>query len=237
MNPSIVRSPGEVLLVGGGQISSCVLSDALARAETVVAADGGAVPVMALGRCPDAVIGDLDSLPPEVMQALPPAVLHRIEEQDSTDFDKCLRHIEAPLVLGHGFLGARLDHQLAAMTVLARHPDRRCLLVGEQDVVCLAPPRLALDLPVGLRLSLYPLAPVRGRSDGLRWPLEGLRFAPDGIVGTSNEVTGPVRLEFETPGMLLILPLTAQEALRAGLREAAARWPVPAGQCKGPRRR
>ena len=54
------------------------------------------------------------------------------------------------------------------------------------------------------------MAELTGRSDGLRWPLDGLTFAPDGRVGTSNEVIGPVRLDFDRPGMLVVTP-------RAGL--------------------
>ncbi len=229
MNPDIVLADGPVLLVGGGDCPENVLKAALSGVDRVVAADGGALPLLSLGRKPDAVIGDMDSLPPEVQAALPPGSLHRIDEQDSTDFDKALRHISAPLVLGYGFLGKRLDHQLAAMTVLAAHPDRRCILVGAEDVVMLAPPELALDLPRGNRLSLYPLGPVTGRSEGLRWPIDGLALAPDGVIGTSNAVAGPVRLWIDAPRLLLILPLAALAALQAGLAASPARWPARAG--------
>lgn len=224
MNHPIVDAKCTVLLVGGGALARDVYEQSLKKAEIVVAADGGAARVLEYGRLPDAVIGDLDSLSQANRMQLPPKVLHPIAEQDSTDFDKCLRNISAPLILGHGFLGARLDHQLAAMTVLGRRADKRCVLVGESDVVLLAPPALSLDLPVGSRFSLYPLGPVTGRSTGLRWPIDGLAFSPDGIVGTSNEVTGPVRITFDDPRMLLILPLEALRALLAALAAEPSRW-------------
>ena len=41
------------------------------------------------------MIGDFDSISDAAQRALPPAALHRIAEQDSTDFDKCLRNIDA----------------------------------------------------------------------------------------------------------------------------------------------
>lgn len=227
MKNQIVDSSAPVLLVGGGECPRAALIDALAVTKTVVAADGGAAHCLELGRVPDAVIGDMDSLDPDLAARLPEGVLHRITEQDSTDFDKCLRMVQAPLVLGHGFLGARLDHQLAAMTVLVRRADRLCVLVGAEDVVCVAPPRLALDLPLGARVSLFPMAPVTGRSTGLRWPIDGIGFAPGGRVGTSNEVSGPVSLEMDGPEMLLILPVACLNALLAGLAEAP-RWPARA---------
>lgn len=228
MNPLIVHSESTVLLVGGGALPLNVLREALDGAESVVAADGGARPLLEIGHMPDAVIGDMDSLSAAELARLRPETVHHIAEQDSTDFDKCLRSISAPEVLGFGFLGARLDHQLAAMTVLARRADRRCILVGEEDVVMLAPPQLRLDLPQGMRLSLYPLAPVTGRSEGLRWPIDGLHFAPHDVVGTSNEVSGPVSLLFDGPAMLLILPLGALRALRQALAQAPATWPARA---------
>ncbi len=228
MKRRIVYHDGPVLLVGGGACPDPVLKSALTKADCIVAADSGAGRVLALGRMPDAVIGDLDSLAPEDLARLPAERVHHIAEQDSTDFDKALRHIEAPLVLGYGFLGARLDHQLAAMTVLALRPERRCILVGDEDVAFICPPRLALDLAHGTRVSLYPLGPVTGRSDGLVWPLDGLVFAPDGRIGTSNAATGPVRLDMDGPSMLLILPVACLDGVMAALAEADATWPARA---------
>ncbi|MFT6103787.1 MAG: thiamine pyrophosphokinase, partial [Paracoccaceae bacterium] len=43
-------------------------------------------------------------------------------------------------------------------------------------------------------------------STGLRWPISGLEFEPGGLIGTSNSANGPVGLEFDQPGMLVILP-------------------------------
>jgi thiamine pyrophosphokinase len=69
---------------------------------------------------------------------------------------------------------------------------------------------MTLRLPVGSRLSLFPMGPVQGESEGLRWPLQDLRFAPGGMIGTSNEVSAPlVRLRFDADLMLVILPRSA----------------------------
>ncbi len=142
----------------------------------------------------------------------------QIAEQDSTDFDKVLRSVEAPLMLAVGFLGARLDHELAAMAVLARSP-RRCMLLGQHDVVFAARARMELDLEAGTRVSLFPMHDVAGRSEGLRWSIDGIAFAPGGRIGTSNQATGPVRLEMEGTGMLVLLPReTLPVAVKALLR-------------------
>lgn len=218
--PTILRADGPVALVGGGPTPPEALEACLARAGPVVAADGGAAAVLAAGLTPDAVIGDLDSLSDADRAAIPEGRVHRIAEQDSTDFEKCLTRIEAPLVLAAGFLGGRADHALSALSVLARRVGPPCVLVSARDAACHLPPRLALDLPAGLRVSLFPMAPVTGTSTGLRWPVDGIPFAPAGRVGTSNEALGPVRLAVDGPGMLLILPRRALDALLAGLAAA-----------------
>ena len=214
----IVDTSENVTLLGKGEVTGTALDEALALAPILVAADGAAALALRLGRVPAAVIGDLDSVDAATRARLPVETLHRVAEQETTDFDKCLRHIRAPLILGVGFAGLRLDHELAAYNALVRLADRRCILIGPVDICFHAPPRLALDLAPGTRVSLFPLAPVRGRSQGLRWPIAGLRFAPDGRIGTSNETTGPVSLAFDAPGMLVILPKSVLRAAMAALR-------------------
>jgi thiamine pyrophosphokinase len=193
-------------------------------APHVVAADGGADAALALGVTPEAVIGDFDSLTSSARERLPAAALHPIEEQDSTDFDKCLRNIAAPLVLGIGFSGDRLDHQLAAYNTLVRRAGRPCILLGELELVFLCPPTVALELAPGTPFSLFPMGAVEGVSDGLRWPIGGLNFAPDGRIGTSNEAQGPVSLSVTAPKMLVILPEATLEMVAEALRSASARW-------------
>jgi len=223
----IVESGRAVALLGGAPVSDGLLDEVLALCGPVIAADSGAAHALARGIVPRAVIGDMDSLDPALADRLAPDRLHRIAEQDSTDFDKALRHVAAPLVIGAGFTGARMDHLLAALNVLGRRADRRCILAGEADAAFLCPPRLELDLPPGAVLSLFPLGPVSGRSEGLRWPIAGLDFAPLGRSGTSNEVTGPVVLEMDAPRMLVLTPRAALAEAARRLLSAPARWPAP----------
>lgn len=212
-------------LVGGGPLTGRDLAFARRRAPGIVAVDGGADRVLAAGLNPLAVIGDFDSISPAAQAALDPATLHPIAEQETTDFDKALRSVSAPFTLGVGFQGARLDHGLAVLNALVRRPERTCLLVGPADVIFHAPPRLSLQLVPGDRLSLFPLAPVTGASRGLHWPIDGLAFAPQGMIGTSNAVSAPqVDLEFSAPGMLVLLP---RARLDAAIRALVSGWRGP----------
>ncbi len=220
----IVQIIEPITLIGGSKYSRQSLDRALSIAPYVVAADGGANLALAHGIVPKAVIGDLDSLSRASRGLIPATSLHEIPEQDSTDFDKCLRSIQAPLILAVGFTGARTDHHLATFNTLVRHPQRRCLLIGETDLIFLAPPSLNLDLPPGCRLSLFPMGAVEGISDGLRWPIAGINFAPDGRVGTSNQATGPVHLSFTSPKMLVITPVDMFDPVVAALQDTLPTW-------------
>ena len=178
---------------------------------------------------PELVIGDFDSATAEALARIPADRQMRIAEQDSTDFEKCLARIAAPFILGLGFLGPRIDHTLAVFSALIGHADKLCLLVGDEDIVFAAPPDLALDLTVGTRISLYPLVAVSATSGGLRWPVDGLALAPDAIIATSNEVAGPVRLQVDRPGLLIILPVGTLAPVLRALR-SGPRWPRSRGR-------
>lgn len=227
MNQPIVSSGAPITLIGGADPAPDVLTVALKFGETVVCADGGADTALWAELDPVAVIGDMDSIS-DVARDTFRDVLHVVSEQDSTDFDKALRHIDAPLILGVGFSGARLDHELGSMNVLVRHPDRRCILVGAQTIVMLCPKQITLDLAAGTPVSLFPMSDVGCESEGLQWDTAGLRFAPDGRVGTLNAATGPVTLRPDAPKMLLILSLDALDVTVQALLRDGVRWPARA---------
>lgn len=229
MIPAIVHSNAAVTLIGGGECTSADLYNALRVAPKCVAADGGAVLGLAEGVELEAVIGDFDSLSPQALAQIPLNRQHRITEQTSTDFEKALVRISAPLVLGVGFLGGRVDHQLAVFHTLLAVPERPCVLIGQHEIVCLAPPEITLPTKEGDTVSLFPMGGATGRSEGLAWPIEGLYLAPGQRVGTSNQATGPIRLWMDRPEMLLILPRRLMPELVALLmRQDAAQWPARA---------
>ncbi len=210
--------------------------DALALAPVCVAADGGAELARRAGVAPQAVIGDFDSVSPETLALTPPDRRIQVTAQDNTDFDKALCHIIAPVVVGVGFLGARLDHQLAALHVLAARAERACVLIGESEIAFLCPPQIAVATRSGDVVSLFPLSQVAGTSTGLRWEIGGLTFDPTTFIGTSNEAKGPLALTMNGPGMIVILPRAHLAEVTQALACApqAARWTARAGQYTAP---
>lgn len=205
--PVVFERP--VTLVGGGAMTRAMLDEARAIAADLVAADGGADRLAGWGLDPAAVIGDMDSVAePERWRGGPIRFL-QISEQESTDFGKCLSATEAPLYIGVGFTGGRVDHTLAVLHAMLARPEKRVVLLGEEDAIALVPPRepFGVDVEPGARVSIFPLVPVRGtHSRGFEWPIDGLDLAPGERVGTSNIATAPrVEVAFSGPGALMLL--------------------------------
>jgi thiamine pyrophosphokinase len=216
---SVLRFSEGVMLVGGGDIDPAAIELARRHTAHVVAADGGANGLRAMGLHAEAVIGDMDSIEdPSGWEAAGTRVL-ALAEQETTDLEKCLYSTEAPLYLGIGFTGRRFDHTLAALHALLRWPAKRIVLLGAEDAIFLTPREWRVALPPDTRVSFFPLAPVRGlQSTGLVWPIDGLDFAPGLRIGTSNRATGGlVTTRFDASAMAAMVPREHIASVLAGL--------------------
>lgn len=207
-----------VTLLGGGEVTSENLAECLARAPDLVAADGGADVALGFGHKPLAVVGDMDSVSGHARMHLGAERFYETPDQERTDFDKALSLIKAPLILGLGFMGRRMDHTLAAFNTLIRQPDKPVILVGESDIVFHLSRPLDIVLPTGCGFALFPMAKCRVTLTGLHWPATDMEMAPWARIGTSNIVTGPrVSVQTDGPGMLVIVPRAHLDAVIAAL--------------------
>ncbi|MEL7098822.1 MAG: thiamine diphosphokinase [Pseudomonadota bacterium] len=228
MDKVIVSEQAPVTLVGGGAAGAGDVAEALRHAPLCVAVDGGLATVLQAGAVPAAVIGDFDSVHAEDLAQVPDAVQVQVAEQESTDFEKALARVAAPWVIGVGFMGARVDHTLAALHALMAEPGPPCALMGAEEVVFHCPPALSLPVRSGDVVSLFPLCAVTGRSEGLEWAIDGLRLEPGGRIGTSNRALGPVQLETDGPGLIGIIPRARWAAFMPALGSAPRHGPPPA---------
>jgi thiamine pyrophosphokinase len=210
MNNTPITSTGPVLLLGGGPIDLADVVILLEKSEGTVAADSGADWARRNTIAVEWIIGDLDSLDDRTYWQDRNVTITEVNCQDTTDFEKCLGHVSAPLYLGCGFLGGWLDHTLAVLNAIAKNPHKRIVLVGPEEVCFHCTAQLGLQLPIGTRFSLFPMSPTRGMaSSGLKWSVDGLDFAPSARIGTSNQTISPtVRIGFDRPGMLVMVPKT-----------------------------
>ncbi len=213
-----------VTLVGGGDLRRETLSRALEVAPSLVAADGGANQLRAWGLAATAVVGDMDSIAEPGFWRRSGATFLCEEEQNSTDLEKCLRLVQAPMYLAVGFLGGRLDHAQAAMGITSSRVTCPVILVGDEDVLFPAPLAWETLLPDGARLSILATRRVRVvESTGLFWTPDDLVFDLGSTRGVSNFVeNGKVQIVFDRPGALLVLEIDHLGEVVKSLRTESA---------------
>jgi len=187
----------------------------LAAATAVIAADGGSKHLWRLGHLPDAVIGDMDSLPQQSRQWLVDADVPLIVapvNKDETDLELALLHAVAHYdeeILIFAAFGGRLDQTLANILLLA-HPalaERRIELLTPYERAWLVTAESEIRGEIGDTVSFIPLGGevlVR-QTHGLQWTLkdEILAFGP--ARGVSNEMTSQVAEVSVESGTLLCL--------------------------------
>lgn len=202
-----------VILVGAAPVRIDRALEALPRTWSVIAADGGVDALFAVGRSPELVIGDMDSAGP-LPNELPRLLL---ASQEETDFEKCLVRIQAPLIVGLGFLEGRFDHTLAAIHSLMKlSHDKPVMLLGDTDLLLRVHGDFGFVAEKGERISVWPLGSQQFYSStGLKWPLNDLDMAPGHLIGTSNLASG-VRVQINAgpgDGYALILHVSSADAL------------------------
>ena len=184
------------------------------EADLVVAADGGANHLARIGVRPVAVVGDLDSIRPEVRAWLGERCMVARDDQDRTDLDKTLSWVidergeRTVTVLGG--TGGRLDHALENLALLARWSERADveLLDASTRVVAVRSAALLTVTP-GSTVSLLPAGRCeRVWTEGLRWPLAGEPLDLLARTGVSNRaVADTVRLRVEGGTLLVFLAI------------------------------
>lgn len=182
----------------------------------VIAADGGARVALAYELYPQVVIGDMDSIAPEMLAVLEVhgAEIHGYRrEKDETDLELALRFAAeqgAQAIRVIGAVGDRLDHTLSNIALLALPAlaglDVRLVARGQMAWLA-APGECLLDGAPGDTVSLLPMdGAVEGlETDGLYYPLrqERLTFGP--ARGMSNVMTGAQARVRSASGLLLII--------------------------------
>ena len=184
-----------VILANGAQPAHALPLALFAQAETVVCCDGALAKARALGREPDLVVGDGDSLAAATKAALGARFVH-IAEQETNDLAKAFRvaverwGAEGLIILGAD--GLRDDHFLGNVFRLidfAREaPD--IMLVTNAGVFTVATNTRTYESTPGDAVSVFaPSHGTQATSVGLEWPLNGVPL--DSLWrGTLNRATG-----------------------------------------------
>ena len=121
--------PESAALVGNGAIHDYgLIASLISDYDLCIAVDGGLVHCQALQIVPDLIIGDFDSISPEILKKYPtvPTEIFPIDK-DQTDMELAIDKVNLPDVKKIALFGAmekRTDHALSNLHLMRRQPDK-----------------------------------------------------------------------------------------------------------------
>lgn len=166
---------------------------ALRDADRIVCCDGAADGLLAFGRNPDFIIGDLDSVSPDI-RARFADVLVPVDEQDTNDLSKAFYFCQFKgwdNILILGATGKREDHTLGNIALLADFAQQAFvrMLTDTGEFIYIDSTQTVPSFPEQA-ISFFQTQPdTRFKTTGLRYPLDGIDF-PKWWQATLNKADG-----------------------------------------------
>ncbi|MEO7913148.1 MAG: thiamine diphosphokinase [Roseiflexaceae bacterium] len=207
-----------VIVASAPQLDIAPYREHIRAADLLIAADGGALPLLRAGSVPHVAIGDMDSIDAAGLAELEAqgVVIQRFpREKDETDLELALLYAAAAGATAVdilGALGGRWDHTLANVALLAL-PElrmRRARLLADGQTLFLVRDAATLEGQAGDTVSLLPLAGnAHGvTTSGLRYPLDDATLGYERARGVSNVLLDPPGHVSLREGLLLVVQHT-----------------------------
>ena len=193
----------ETLIIAGGEINIKILEKYCVNVskQNIIAVDRGLETLYQLQMIPNHVVGDFDSVSPEILtfyKNQPRIIFHKFNaEKDNTDTDIALKlaiQLKSSKITILGALGKRMDHALANIHILkdALETNIPCQIIDEHNQIYLINKEMTLekDKVYGKYVSLIPLtSTVEGLTlAGFKYPLNEYTLPIGTSLGISNEI-------------------------------------------------
>ena len=198
-----------VILADGAFPAGREALELLENAARIICCDGAARSLVAYGRDPDKIIGDLDSLSDEFKKRFADRIEH-VSEQESNDLSKafnycCRMNYKNIVILGA--TGKREDHTLGNLSLLSIYAGKvpSIRIVTDYGCFTVAKKSGRFESFAGMQISIIPLAgPLEVSSRNLKYPMQKL-LLKHWYQATLNEALGDsFELDFPAGGELLI---------------------------------
>ena len=208
--------------LGDVNMKACIISNGIiqdytfyrpliAQVDFIICADGGLSHAKKLGVTPDILIGDLDSVPPNLSkQGI--TVAQYAREKDETDTQLAVAYV---LEKGYtdihmiGSLGGRFDHAFANVALLKMILDKgaKGCIIDEKNEIYLIDKNIQIQGKVGDTVSLLPISEkVEGiATQGLKYALKGAQMVFGIPYGVSNVFTQSQASVSISKGLLLVM--------------------------------
>ena len=182
--------------------------------DFIIAADGGTRHVLALGKFPNVIIGDLDSVTFDLRPLTDKGtqIVQFSHDKNETDLELAIQHaltLNPQQVIILAALGGRLDQTLGNISLLSDlRPSTFDLRLDDGiEEVFFCHDQVQIDGTAG---DLVSLIPWQGEVTGvvttdLRWPLRSEVLCPHKTRGISNEMLGNTAAVQIKSGLLLVV--------------------------------
>ena len=186
--------------------------------QNIIAGDRGLEALYQLKIIPNHVVGDFDSVSPEILEFYKKQsqiIFHKFNaEKDNTDTDIALQlaiRLKSSKITIMGALGKRMDHAIANIHILkdALEANIPCQMIDEYNRIYLINKEMTLEKEkvYGKYVSLIPLTSiVEGLSlTGFKYPLKDYTLPIGTSLGISNEIIGDTAHIQMKNGILIVI--------------------------------
>jgi len=200
-----------LIFLNGNFPPSKILKKFSKKSSFIICADGGANGIIKTSIKPDIIIGDLDSVKRKVLKHFKKqgSEIKKIEEQDTTDFEKSLKYcIENELsnILVFGAISRRPDHTLNNFSILKRYYHKLDVkMIDKRFEIFFIRNRIEFDYKKDNIISLMPMPIAKGiTTSGLQYKLEDEDLEFGVREGTLNKATSDkILINFKSGDLLL----------------------------------
>lgn len=205
-----------IIIFANGELPNKEKAHALlGENDFIIAADGGTRHVLALGRTPNVLIGDLDSITKEdrgKMEQVGVEIIQHPHDKNEIDLELAIQHaltLNPEQIIIIAALGGRLDQTLGNISLLSdTRPATFDLRLDdgiEEVFFCRSESNIK-----GASGDIVSLIPWQGGvtgilTTGLKWILQNETLYPHKTRGISNEMTDNIATIQIKSGLLLIV--------------------------------
>ena len=211
-----INNLSRIVIFANGHLPDLQKARALIRADdTLIAADGGTRHALVLGRKPDLIIGDLDSITQaekSQMESAGVKIIQYSRDKNETDLELAIQHaieFKPDQIVIIAALGDRLDQILANLALISdiqlAHLDVRLDDGVEEAFFCRA--QVQVQGKSGDVVSLIPWqgAVTDVSTKNLKWPLHNEVLYPERSRVVSNEMISENAVIKIRSGLLLVV--------------------------------
>jgi len=182
----------------------------LNNADRIICCDGATDNLINYGLEPSIIIGDMDSLSPEIKQRFADKII-KISEQNTNDLTKAVNWCTANNINTFKILGAtgkREDHSIANIALLSEYSNTANVqIISDYGVFLSIKKTTKFDSFIGQQVSIFSMETgTEICSEGLKYPLDNMQLKKwwHGTLNESTEKTFTISFE---KGILIIYQL------------------------------